>query len=280
MPVDLFPATRSEHVPLRMLDADGTPLARRYFCSRDNRELDDDDIVRGFELDGRYIVVTDKELEALEPDKSRDIDLRRFVDRDAIDPRFFANAYYLTPGGGSTKAYRLLAETMDRAGRAGIATFVMRGKEYLVAILAENGILRAETLRFEDELRTESDIGLPAKPRVNKADVTRFQKAVRARSKTRLDTRELEDEHAAELRKLALAKQKKGRDVVTAPETAEQEDEAEVIDLVQVIKSRMKRSRAKPQPRKRSSTAKRSRAPSNKTTRGGRRGKRARGASG
>lgn len=257
MPVDLFPATRSEHVALRMLDADGTPLARRYFCSRDDRELDDHDIVRGFELDGRYVVVTDDELEALEPDKSRDIDLRRFVDRDAIDPRFFANAYYLTPGGGSDKAYRLLAETMERTGRAGIATFVMRGKEYLVGILAEDGILRAETLRFQDELRSDADIGLPDKPRLKKAEVTSIEKAVRAHSKTRLDQRELEDDYTVELRKLARSKQRKGKEVVAAPEATEPADDADVIDLVEVIKRGMKGSRAKPRRRRTTGTKKR-----------------------
>lgn len=256
MPVDLFPATQSEHVALRMLDADGTPLARRYFCSRDDRELDDDDIVRGFELDGRYVVVTDDELGALEPDKSRDIDLRRFVDRDAIDPRFLANAYYLTPGGGSTKAYRLLAETMQRTGRAGIATFVMRGKEYLVAILAERGILRAETLRFQDELRSDTDIGLPDKPRLKKAEVTSMEKAVHAHSKARLDRRELEDDYTAELRKLARSKQRKRKDVVAAPEAAEPGDDADVIDLVDVIKRGMKGRQSKP--RRRAGTTKKS----------------------
>src|SRR5690606_22010540 len=97
-----------------------------------------------------FVVVTDEELEALAPEKSRDIDLRRFVDVGAIAPEMCERAYFLTPAGGSTKAYRLLAAAMERTGRAGIATFVMRGKEYLVAILAENGILRTETLRFAD----------------------------------------------------------------------------------------------------------------------------------
>ena len=73
----------------------------------------------------------------------------------------FERSYFLTPAGKSTKAYRLLAEIMERSGRAGIATFVMRDKEYLVAILAENGILRAVTMRFPDEVRDPADMGLP-----------------------------------------------------------------------------------------------------------------------
>lgn len=260
MPVELFPATRSEHVPLRMLAADGTPLARRYFCSKDDRRLEDDDIVRGFELDGKYVVVTDEELEALEPEKSRDIDLRRFVERDAIDPRFFERAYFLTPGGGSTKAYRLLAETMERTGRAGIATFVMRGKEYFVAILAEDGILRAETMRFLDELRSASDIELPAVPRLKKTDTAKVDKAIRGLSKQRFDPRELEDPSTARLVEIALDKQRKGENVVTAPESAETPADADVIDLMQIIKRGMKSGRSKRPTRRPASAARRRRA--------------------
>ena len=87
------------------------------------------------------------------PEKSREIDLRRFVPLEQIDPMYFDRAYFLVPDKEAPKAYRLLAQSLENMGRAGIATFVMRGKEYLVAIIAEGGVLRAETLRFEDELR-------------------------------------------------------------------------------------------------------------------------------
>jgi DNA end-binding protein Ku len=80
IPVALFPANRGGGIALRMLAPDGTPLARRWICPRDERELDDDEIVRGYEIrKGRYVVVTDEELAGLEPRKSRDIDLRQFV---------------------------------------------------------------------------------------------------------------------------------------------------------------------------------------------------------
>src|SRR5690606_796011 len=147
---------------------EGVPLARRYYDEKHEREIQREEIVRGFELDdGEMVLVTDAELEALEPDKTRDIDLRRFVPAESIDARYFDRGYFLAPSGDSTKAYRLLAAVMEKSKRAGIATFVMRGKEYLVAIFAENGILRAETLRFADELRSADDVGLPepAKPK-------------------------------------------------------------------------------------------------------------------
>ena len=147
-----------------MLSPDGVPLSRRYYSQKSDRALEDDEMVRGYEIeDGEYVVVTDEELERLEPKKTRDIDVRLFVDQDSIPPVYFERAYFLTPGGNSEKAYRLLAETMENRGRAGIATFVMRGKEYLIAIFAEKGLLRAETMRFADELRSPKEIGLPKK---------------------------------------------------------------------------------------------------------------------
>jgi DNA end-binding protein Ku len=87
VPVNLFPANRSGGVSLRMLDEDGTPLARRYYDPETDREVPSDRLVRGYEIEkDEFVVVTDAELEALEPEKTREIDLRRFVERDAIPP--------------------------------------------------------------------------------------------------------------------------------------------------------------------------------------------------
>ena len=244
IPVNLFPGTRNQGVSFRMLSEDGTPLQRRYFCEKHKREVSRDEIVRGYEIsDGKYVVVTDDELEALEPKKSRDIDLRRFVAADAIDPLFFERSYYLAPAGETMKAYRLLAETMESTGRAGIATFVMRGKEYLVAIVAEDGLLRADTLRFADELRKPADVGLPSTPKTKPADVTRMRKMIKNKSSAKLATTELEDEYAERVRKLVAKKERKDEDVFELPEDAQEDtddDDVQVIDLVEVLKRSLK----------------------------------------
>src|SRR5262249_36730433 len=131
IPVNLFPGNRDSRVPLRMLSPEGEPLKREYVGSEDREQLDETETGRAFEIGkGKYVNVTDEELERLAPEKSRDIDLRVFVDRDQISPLYFDRTYFLTPADKSGKAYRLLAETMERKGRAGVATFVMRGKEY------------------------------------------------------------------------------------------------------------------------------------------------------
>ena len=246
IPVNLFPGTRSQRAALRMLADDGTPLQRRFFCEKQNREVDRDEIVRGFETSkGKYVVITDAELEALEPKKSRDIDMRRFVPADDIDPLYFERSYYLAPAGESTKAYRLLAETMEKTKRAGIATFVMRGKEYLVAIVAEDGLLRADTLRFADEIRSPQAVGLPEVPSVKPADVTRMRKLIKTHSSAKLSEKELEDEYSERIRKLAAKKEKRDQDVYELPEGFEDDgggddDDVQVIDLVEVLKRSLK----------------------------------------
>jgi DNA end-binding protein Ku len=244
IPVALFPGVRSQRAALRMITEDGTPLQRRFFCEKQDREVSRDEIVRGFETaKGKYVVVTDDELEALEPKKSRDIDLRRFVPADDIDPLFFERSYYLAPAGETTKAYRLLAETMEKTRRAGIATFVMRGKEYLVAIVAEDGLLRADTLRFADELRKPEDVGLDEPAKVKAADVTKMRKMIKSHSSAKLAITEMEDEYSERLRKLVAKKERKKEDVFELPEDAADEDEdgdTQVIDLVEVLKRSLK----------------------------------------
>ncbi len=206
LPVSLFPA-HSGKLALKMVDANGNLLKREFFCEHDNRALERDDIVRSYEIEKyHYVVVEDEELEALEPKRSREIDLKRFVPLSSINPVYFERAYYLVPDGDTTKAYRLLAKSMEDEQRAGIATFVMHGKDYLVAIIAEGGILRAETLRFHDELRTPEQVGLPARQPADKKMVEQHARrhpqvdaqTVRQRTAERPASRDAEKAHRGE----------------------------------------------------------------------------------
>src|SRR2546423_8907188 len=186
VPVDLYPGNRSTRAPWRMLSPEGEPLARRYYSEKSGNDLQDDDMVRGFEFDkDKYVVVTDEELERLAPEQSRDIDLRRFVPLEDIPPLYFDRSYFLAPGAGAEKAYKLLAQTMEKEKLAGVATFVMRGKQYVVAIFPENEILRAETMRFADEIRSPKEIGLPEKKKIPAATVKKFENLIAKHSDKR-----------------------------------------------------------------------------------------------
>lgn len=238
MPVNLFPANKASRAPLRMLGPDGQPLSRRYYAEKTERDLDADEVVRGYEIKkGKYVVITDEELERLAPDKTRDIDLKRFVPAESIPPVYFERGYFLTPAAGSEKAYKLLAQTMEKEGKAGIATFVMRGKEYLVGIFAENGILRAETMRFPDELRSPAAIGLPRKPKVSKATVVKFEKLISSKSKRQLSPRKLEDEQTERLLKLVKKKSAQRKNIVEVDtDGGDEREPGKVIDLVAMLK--------------------------------------------
>jgi DNA end-binding protein Ku len=243
IPVNLFPANRDSRVSLRMLGPDGEPLRRDYYSPETGEDIESADSVRGFETSkGKYVTVTEEELERLAPEKSRDINLRVFVPRTDISPLYFERGYVLTPADKSGKAYRLLAKTMEDSDRTGVATFVMHGKEYLVAIFAQDGILRAETLRFHDEIRKPSNIGLPKKKAKLPARLVRtFDAAIARSSKKTLDLREMRDEYAERMLKLIEKKRAKQEDVVET--TSPRKEPAKVVDLMEVLKRNLEHGR-------------------------------------
>ena len=274
IPVALYAANRNTRVSLRMVSPEGTPLARRYFTSKDDRELDPDDIVRGYEIEkDKFVIVDDDELERLAPERTRDIDLRHFVPAEDVDPRYFERAYYLTPNGQSTKAYRLLAQVMEDTGRAGIATFVMRAKEYLVAIIAENGILRAETLRFADELRTPETVGLPEPAEPPAAAVKRMDREIGKRVEQKLAKEDLAEQATERLMKVVRKKLRAGDDVVPAEKVRGDEDTSDVIDLMEILKRRLQGIQDEPaaaeEPQKAAGGAKKAASGAKKASGGG-----------
>ncbi len=230
-----------------MVDEQGTPLARRYYCEKEAKILAGSELIRGYEVErDDYVLVEDDELAALAPEKSQEIDLERFVALDEIPPIYFERAYFLTPEEGATRAYRLLADSMEAASRAGIATFVMRGKQYLVAIIAERGILRAETLRYHDELRTPESIGLPERQSASQATRRRIDKAIDSCASSRLERSWLENADAKRILARIDAKLERDEDVIWPDDAdVDSDDEGgEVIDLMQVLKQSLSEGRS------------------------------------
>jgi DNA end-binding protein Ku len=248
IPVELLTSVRARETAMKLVDEEGHPLGRRYFCSKEDKKLDQDDLIRGYETDdGKMVVISDEEFESVAPEMSPDIELRNFVPLEQIPPLYFSKPYFLAPTGKSSKAYNLLAATMEQSHKVGIGSFVMRGHEYLVAILSDNGVLRADTLRYSDEIRTPETIGLPERGKVNARKVTQFSKAIDELMRKEMDPAELEDEEAEALHRLVEAKRKKDEDVVSQAETAEADSEEEqgggnVIDLMAVLRKSLSKN--------------------------------------
>ena len=240
VPVALYPALRSRPVHVRLLAKGSGPLKRRYYCPKDGKELDREEIIRGFEKEGTFITVEDEELNALEPRKSSDIELKQFVPVDEVEPFFFERPYFLVPTGRSTKAYRLLVHVMERSARAGISTFIMDGKEYLAAILSENGLLMVETLRYRDEIRSPEQIGLPEAVRPDKGMEKSFVKILSGLKRNGFSGKDMEDRYAKRFQELVMRKKKSRKAVVEVQEKEEPRPEefGQVIDFVSIFKER------------------------------------------
>ncbi len=243
IPVDLLSAVRPRQTAMKLIDKEGHALGRQYRCSKDGKKLVNEDLIRGYETDdGKMVVITDEEFESVAPEMSADINLINFVSADQIPPVYFQKPFYLAPAGKSSKAYNLLVATMEHTGRVGIGNFVMRGHEYLVAIVSDNGVLRADTLRYADEVRTADSIGLPKPSKVASELVNQFSKSITELKRNELSAEELEDRDAEELQALVKAKQKDSSNVVHqhALESDDPESSsdggAQIIDLMAVLR--------------------------------------------
>ena len=157
VPVQLVSAVQDLDVRFRQLhDSDHTPIETRRVCTEEGREVPYEEIAHGYDLNGRRVVLTDEELAAAAPRKTRTIDLEEFVPLAEIDPIYFDHPYFLVPAGegdGTRRAYRLLVEVMADTERAALGRFVLRTREYLTAIRVRDGALALTTLRFADEVR-------------------------------------------------------------------------------------------------------------------------------
>jgi DNA end-binding protein Ku len=154
VPVKLYSAVSRKSVRFHQLhDADHVRIQQKRVCPADGEEVPYENIVKGYEISpDQYVVIEPEELEALDPKKTRSIDIQEFVDLDEIDPIYFDHPYYLAPGTGASKPYRLLLQAMQETNKVAIARVVIRQKENLVAIRATDNVMTMSTMVFHDEV--------------------------------------------------------------------------------------------------------------------------------
>lgn len=164
VPVKLFTAVRKKDVRFHQLhEKDGGRVRQKRVCSIDGEEVPYEEIAKGYELgEGKYVMIDPDELDTLDPEATHTIDITDFVELERIDPLFYDSNYYMVPDERGGKPYRLLLEAMRDAGRVGIATVVMRTKQYLVAVRPVGEALVLTTLNFGDEVVPQDELeGLP-----------------------------------------------------------------------------------------------------------------------
>jgi DNA end-binding protein Ku len=220
VPVKLYSAVARRGISLREIrESDGARIRHRRVAEGTDEEVPYEKIVKAYEITkDRYVPLSKEELAALDPKKTRAIEVQDFVDIAEIDPIYFDSPYYLGPADGAEKAYSLLARAMEASGRVAIARFVFRNKEHLAAIRPGEGVLTLTTMRFADEVvpPAELDDVLPSeKPKVGKREVEMAEQLIDSLTR-RFDPAAYRDEYREEL--LAMIERKAaGEEIVTAP---------------------------------------------------------------
>ena len=160
IPVSVYPATEEKTLRFNQLhDEDGGRIRMKRVCSIDGEEVGFEHIVKGYEYEkDRYVILTDEDFEAIPVESSRAIDIQQFVDLDEIDPMQYKKSYYLVPEETGAKAYALLREALNKAGKVGIAKVSFRDKEHLAALRFRDDVFVLETMYWPDEIR-EADLG-------------------------------------------------------------------------------------------------------------------------
>ena len=200
-----------------------------------------DDVVKGYEYeDDKYVVLSEEDFKRANPEASKTVDILAFVELADIAPQFFDTPYYLAPGKRGEKAYALLRDAMEKAGKAGIATVVVRTKQYLAAVVPQGDALVLNTLRYAAELKKPADLDIPDKLKGQKASSKEVAMALRLIEDMADEWKpeKYHDTYHEDLLKRIEEKVKAGQtEEITEPEKeAKPAKGADVIDLMSLLK--------------------------------------------
>jgi DNA end-binding protein Ku len=235
IPVKLYSATQpSAGISFNLLHAkDGGRLKQQYVCSKDGEKVDRDEIVKGYEFaKDRYVTFSPEELKALEESASQAIEIIEFVPIEKVDPIYFDKAYYLGPDKGADKAYRLLSETLRRSGKAALARYSARGKQYLVLIRPFDSRLVMQQLLYPDEVRPFSEVPL-GEAEIKEPEVQLALKLVEQTASDEFHPEAYRDEVRQRVRE-AVERKVAGQEISLAPAEA---PPGQVIDLMEALKA-------------------------------------------
>lgn len=247
--VGLYTATEQRSVSFHQFERGTNKRVRnKRVAEGTDREVEYEDIAKGYEVDSEHVLVTQEELESVAPETSRTIAIEDFVELTEIDPVYYARTYYLAPRDEENEhPYALLREAMKQAGLAGIATLVMRNKEYLAALRAAGDVIVLNTMFFADEVRDPRDTvdRLPGQRKLPSRELDTAGKLIRELA-TSWEPERYHDTHRE--RVLQLVEQRAGGE---EPDIAAVEEPAEnVVDLVAALEESIERARGGAQRRR------------------------------
>lgn len=207
IPVKMYSAIDSSTLDLDMLDKkDHSNIKFKRVNETTGKEVVWENIVKGYQLNNKYVVLEDKDFEKASPEKTNHIEIDQFVDEHEIDSSYFEQPYYLEPQKTGTRAYALLRDALKKSGKAGVGTFVMRNREHLCILKATDDVIVLNRIRFAQEIRPTSDLKLPntkSKPAEIKMAINLIEQLTK-----KFDVNKYKDTYSDKLLKIIKAKSK------------------------------------------------------------------------
>jgi DNA end-binding protein Ku len=234
IPVRFYTATKSEDIGFNLLhESCGSRVNRKWWCPQHEEMIGMEDMIRGYPIaKNRYVTFSNEEIEALESDNNRALEITEFVDLEEIDPVFFEKAYYLGPAPGGSKTYKLLSQAMKKQNKVAVARWVSGNREHLVVLRPYEEGLILHTMYYADEVRDFSAIETEDSELRDK-EVALAEMLIGELSVDRFDPLAYKDEYRERLMDKIRAKSEGETIITTSPE---EEKAAEVVDIMEALR--------------------------------------------
>ena len=207
IPIKMYSAIEESKLDLDMLDKkDNSNIKFKRINENTGKEVAWENIVKGYELNNKYVILEDKDFEKASPEKTNHIEIDQFVDEHEIDSSYFEQPYYLEPQKTGTRAYALLRDALQKSGKAGVGTFVMRNREHLCILKASEEVIVLNRIRFAQEIRPTTELKLP-KTKSKPAEIKMAINLVDQLTK-KFDVKKYKDTYSDKLLKIIKAKSK------------------------------------------------------------------------
>jgi DNA end-binding protein Ku len=242
IPIALYPATRKEELKFRMLrKRDLSPINYKRVAEKDGKEVPWEEIVKGYEYEkGKYIILKEEDFQRVDLEATQTVDILDFVDVEEIDPIYFYKPYYLEPQKGGDKAYVLLRDALKTGNKAGIAKVVIKTRQYLAGVKAEDDVLILELMHFADELADAGKLNVPKKLEPHKKEMD-MAKALIDSMSAKWDPEKYHDDYREAVMKVIEEKvEHGGEEIEEKPKKAPKP--TKVIDLVAVLQQSLAQS--------------------------------------
>jgi len=235
IPIALYPATRKEELKFRLLRAkDLSPVNYKRVAEADGKEVPWSEIVKGYEYEKeKFIVLKDDDFQRVDLEATQTVDIQDFVDVEEIDPMFFYKPYYLEPQKGGDKAYVLLRNTLAQSNKVGIAKVVIKTRQYLAGVKAEDGVLILELMHFAEDLAKSDKLNVPKKLELGKRELDMAKALVDSMS-SKWNPEKYRDDYRDALMEVIEEKvESGGKKIEEKPK--QKKASTKVIDLVAVL---------------------------------------------